>query len=227
MPDYEYEAMDRFGVSAPPSKPPTGPRPSRSCSTTGSRRVPWRRSAANPGPSTESPVVPRHRHRHRPSDASYTDPPDVAPRELDGFGWTYDFSSMRAKFGLPLLLVGVAAITVSWRFLPAAIFGLFFAAIGLRILQVARTEARSRLQAWRHGTTVRGRVTSVGSDTSIRINGRPAFPVEYEFDTGGETHRGRRSTFNPAITVYAPDDAIWVVHDPDDPQVNAIWPPIR
>jgi len=103
-----------------------------------------------------------------------------------------------------------------------------FAVAGIFMWKRGHREAERKLAALKRGRATRGTLQSVQVDTSQHINHQHPWRIDYEFDLpDGRKHRGRATAWDPSHARRSAGDVMWVVVTDDDPQCNAIWPPIR
>jgi len=163
--------------------------------------------------------------------------PGPAPRRLPG-GYAIRqilFSNVAAFIGLFFaafgLLFGGLGCPLTIVLIPLGLgfcgFGLLFGGLGLLISVPAMRGAQRRLRALRVGEFVRGRIVEVTRDTSQSVNGRHPWLLRYLFDTGTSVHEGTVSAWEWLEGEREPDEPVWVVFLEEDPEVNAIWPPVR
>lgn len=113
--------------------------------------------------------------------------------------------------GFPPMLLGVL------------ISGIFVVA-GAVVCGFSLKSAGARLETLRRGRVTVGRVLGVGHDTSVRVNGRSPWLLEYVFDVDGTRYSGSVSSFDAEITKYAADNPVYVVYMADNPAQNGTWP---
>lgn len=106
------------------------------------------------------------------------------------------------------------------------LFPMLHFTIGVGLLVYAFRSRHMRRHLAVNGVPAVATVEEVELDRSVKVNGRSPHKMEYEFEVLGTTYRGKRSTMNRAVTAHIPDDAIWVVYDPEDPSDNMEWPPL-
>lgn len=110
-----------------------------------------------------------------------------------------------------------------WFMIWVAMFQLL---IGLGMLAYGiRVRLRLR-QLVRHGLVAAASIEGVTLDTSMGPNVHSPFLVHYQFQVGGETYSGRRSTLKRSTNKLVDGDSIWVLYHPDAPGVNVEWTPL-
>ncbi len=101
------------------------------------------------------------------------------------------------------------------------IIGVFLWKKGIRI-------ANEELNPLMNGAHVHGTITSVSQDTSIQINGKSPYQVEFLFEFQGRSIAGDvGNLFDPIVLMKNPGDKIWVVFLPEDPNQSSVWPPMK
>ena len=98
--------------------------------------------------------------------------------------------------------------------------------IGVASIWYALHHRQRRRDLAVNGVAAVAEVSHVGHEPMMKINGKNPFKLEYHFDVNGQTYTGKRRSMNRAMTAHIPDDTIWVVYDPDDPERNMEWPPL-
>ena len=98
--------------------------------------------------------------------------------------------------------------------------GIIFWRKGLRM-------AQHELNPLMNGTVAHGTITSVRENTSVRINGRSPYVIEFTFDAAGQKMTGNvGNLFDENSREKKPGDKVWVVYMMDDPKQSSIWPPL-
>jgi hypothetical protein len=106
----------------------------------------------------------------------------------------------------------------------AGVLLLLMPLVGLVLLLKARRARRRRIRAFTHGTPVVARVTAFAEDTSARINGRHPTRLAWSFEAGGQSYEGALTHMDrAALAPLMHEGQMVVLHDPDDPSVNAPW----
>jgi len=103
--------------------------------------------------------------------------------------------------------------------------GLFFAALGAGIVWFGWREAKSELRALVWGDTAKGELLSVQQNTSIQVNGRYPWRIEFSFEVRGEKQVGSVDCWDDSDGLRQPGEPVWVVYDPEKPNLSALWPP--
>ncbi len=136
-----------------------------------------------------------------------------------------------SSIGIPFLVVGgiVAVAAARGTFVLAIVFGslgVMFAAIGVPMLLTGLGRGRQKLAALEHGAAAEGELVSVELNTSVRINGRSPWAIEYSFPAGGTVVRGTAQSFSRHDGERKAGDRVWVVYLPADPGTSTLWPPV-
>ena len=147
--------------------------------------------------------------------------PPSTPRQLPPkFPRKLKWGNANYKVGLIFILVGIP-------FIPFLGFGLIFSGLGWWLFKKAKTKIEGRLRALEFGEPTKGNITAVYRDTTVKINGRSPFKVEYEFDgRGGTRHADFKTTWNAGVLSHSIGEPIWVVYIPEDPSQSDLWPPL-
>ncbi len=88
--------------------------------------------------------------------------------------------------------------------------------------------ANKKLFALENGIKAEGVLVDIYKDTSQSINGRNPWLLEYEFRTeSGKLITAKKTgAWNKNNRYRRPNDYLWIVYIPDNPEINAIWPPV-
>lgn len=143
-------------------------------------------------------------------------PPPPGPRNIP--------SAYRHRLLLwknPLALVGaIFTIVFCWS--------IIFPIIGLVMWYFGHKKAQNQLNALVDGVAGRAELIEVFRDSSVNVNGRSPWRLVYTFtDQHGEVHEGWVHSWQAVHSRRPPGEAFWVVYMPDDPDQNAVWPPVR
>jgi hypothetical protein len=101
-----------------------------------------------------------------------------------------------------------------------------FAAIGIPMWMAGLKRGRRELRALELGRAVEGRITAVEQDMTQAINNRHPWIITYAFPTAAGTGAGTDTGWEPLNSYRRAGDPVWIVTMDDDPQCNAIWPPV-
>ena len=108
--------------------------------------------------------------------------------------------------------------------IPFLLLGLGFLAAGGIIFRQRIQKARTILKVLREGQDVPGRITSVGMNYSVRVNGQHPWIIRYSFQVAGNNYEGQVTTLSqPHQSLKEGKDA-YVLYLPDAPEYNAIYP---
>lgn len=103
-------------------------------------------------------------------------------------------------------------------------FVLLFPLVGAVLVAGAVRSNRREIRAFRDGHATSGRVTNVGLDRSVRVNGRHPLKVDWTFEVLGRQFEGSLSSLDPEqLRDFRSGDQVTVLYDPDQPKVNTVW----
>lgn len=98
--------------------------------------------------------------------------------------------------------------------------------IGAFLLLAAVRSNRREIRAFTYGQPILARVVFAGPDTSIRVNGRNPFRVDWEFSVDGRVFTGSISSMRLLqLEDLMKAKELVVVYLPDDPRVNTVYLP--
>jgi hypothetical protein len=118
------------------------------------------------------------------------------------------------------LSIGLISSIVGMIFL---ILGIVFLAVGLGLGYWRIKRARTMIELLRNGTPALGQVLSVEGNPYVRVNGQTPFTIAYQFNVIGQIFNGSVTTLNyPAL--LQPGQAVYALYQPDNPQVNTLYP---
>ncbi len=105
---------------------------------------------------------------------------------------------------------------------------IIFPIIGFFLMRYGLKTANKKLFALENGIKAEGVLVDIFKDTSQSINGRNPWLLEYEFRTeSGKLITAKKTgAWNKNNRYRRPNDYLWVVYIPDNPEINAIWPPV-
>jgi hypothetical protein len=163
------------------------------------------------------------------------DPPPAAPRPIaDNYAWKLLWTDGLFIVGFVFLILGgsfaltgiILTITV-----VAAFIGLPFAALGIAMLAGGAALGYGSYQqklgivnVLRNGSAVRGQITGLDQNLNISVNNAHPWTIDYAFDVAGQMYTGRVVTLKTPGPALQPGQPVWVLHLPDEPQKNAIYP---
>lgn len=131
-----------------------------------------------------------------------------------GFGLLFGggLSAMALAFDDPIMFIGAG-------------FGSIFGVVGVLLLRKGLREARAALRALEHGLSIVGTIREVGEDTTVTINSRHPWKIEYAFEVDGRAWTGRASAWEPPS--WTAGQTAHVVYLAEDPAQNTLYPPVR
>jgi hypothetical protein len=101
---------------------------------------------------------------------------------------------------------------------------LLFPSLGFFLAYLGWKSNRNEIRAFTDGRAVVARVTSVGDDYSVTINGRHPLKMEWAFEVGGSQYSGSISALDRSLFGDLTEQKeVVVLYDPMDPDVNTIW----
>lgn len=163
--------------------------------------------------------------------------PGPAPRKLPrGYRarvtfWKNPLAVIGAAFGAFGVLFGGLGCPLTIVLIPLGLgflgFGVLFGGLGALMAFFGVRAGAVRIRALVDGVPARGRIVEVHTDTSQSINGRHPRSIRYVFDAGDGVHEGVATAWEWLDGDRDPDEPCWVVYLPDDPDTNALWPPVR
>jgi len=149
-----------------------------------------------------------------PSKGLAKEPPR-APRELPA-----NYHKKRMNGDVTIIIGKIFVFAFFWT--------IIFPIIGYFLWKSGKERIQNKLKALEEGTPVIGKVVDVYKDTSVAMNGRNPWAMDYSFDTKkAQKGHGTISSWDPSVSEYKTGDKIWVVYMPEDTDINSIWPPIK
>ncbi len=105
---------------------------------------------------------------------------------------------------------------------------IIFPIIGILLMRAGLKTANRKLMALQNGIKAEGVLNEIRKDTSETVNGRHPWLLEYEFTTksGDIISAVKTGAWNKNNRYRKPNDRLWVVYMEDNPDINAIWPPV-
>ena len=157
-------------------------------------------------------------------------PPPDAPRSLPrGFAFRKRFShNISTLLGGAFLFMGAMMILPMAKnqiWLPMLFPG-FFALGGFFLMKQGISAAGKGLRAFRHGIAVQGTIASVSMDLSTRVNNKHPWKIVYHFPVNGHLREGSLVTFESTLCKRV-GQPVWVLHLPEDPDQNTLYPALR
>jgi hypothetical protein len=104
--------------------------------------------------------------------------------------------------------------------------GLLFGGIGGAMLYSGVKTARGKLRPYEFGIAAPGEITDIYHDTTVEVNGRNPWAVQYIFEANGEAYEGKTVTWKYAPKLQKVGNYVWVLYMPDDPEQNVLYPPL-
>ena len=133
------------------------------------------------------------------------------------------FGLLGMVFGV-LGLVLTLAIVTAFVGIPFLLLGIVFLAVGGVLLTGRYREANKTVRVLREGESGCGQITDVRENTSVQINGRFPWILEYEYQVNGQAYAGKVSTMNrpgPQLHAGAP---VRILYLATEPQKSSIYP---
>lgn len=179
---------------------------------------PWcRRSYANyPGPQCSNcgGELPT------PVGQALGRPPPQAPRNLPS-----QYKSNILLWKNPTALVGTIFLGVG-VLTAIVLIGFIFIIVGYFLRKSGIEAGNNKLAALERGQAAQGQILGVTQNTSVSINGRHPWRVEYGFVANGVRVPGSVESFDDSARFHQPGEPIWVVYLAEDPSKNSVWPPL-
>ena len=122
--------------------------------------------------------------------------------------------------GVPLT-IGIVTAFVG---LPFALMGLGFLAGGGYVFYWRYNEALKTARILKFGLAMLGQVTGVSENYSVQVNGRNPWRIDYQFTLNGQEYQKSLTTLNPPGPRVQPRREICVLHLPDAPEYNTLYP---
>jgi hypothetical protein len=128
---------------------------------------------------------------------------------------------------LGLVFTGVGAGTGDLGFLGIGLGVLVtFGGLGSFAARFALRSATNKINALERGRAILGKVTNVYYDTSVKINGRSPWAIEYSFEVEGHGFQGKVQSWDGMAADRKPGQPVHVVYIEQEPDQNAIYPPV-
>ncbi len=145
-------------------------------------------------------------------------------------------NSPMTTIGIVFAIVGLSiacvfpAIGIAVGLVPFAcaggFFGMAFGIIGAAMLYSGIKTARGKLRPYEFGIATPGEIIDIYRDTTVEVNGRNPWAVQYLFEVGSESIEGKSITWKHAPKLQKAGNHVWVLYMPDDPEQNALYPPL-
>ncbi len=142
-------------------------------------------------------------------------PPTSPPRKLP------DIYIKKLKYRSTLFIIGIV-------FIVPFIWSVIFPIIGFFLVRSALRTANRKIAALENGIKAEGVLTDIFKDTSETVNGKHPWRLEYEFKikSGKTIFSKKTGAWNNNNRHRKINDKLWVVYLPENPEINAVWPPI-
>lgn len=160
--------------------------------------------------------------------------PPPAPRQIsNSYIWRLLGSDGGAIAGMVFLFIGVIftviGIPLSFAIVTAFV-GIPFGLLGIVMSVVSGITLYNRFQKMNHtvevlknGEAVLGRIMQLGQNTSVQINGRNPWRIDYQFQINGRNYQGEVSTLSPPYHLR-PGMQSYILFLPEAPNYNALYP---
>lgn len=161
--------------------------------------------------------------------------PPPPPREIsDKYRWilmqadvwsqaAFVFALLGAIFSVVGFFLTIAIIT-AFVGIPFLGMGLLFLGGGGYVLYWRYNEALKAVNILRNGEAVIGQVTSADVNYSVAVNGRNPLTIAYQFHAAGRDYESKVSTLNHLNLQFPPGGQVCVLHLPDQPEYNSLYP---
>ena len=161
--------------------------------------------------------------------------PPLPPRPISGrFVWRLLLTDGWAIAALVFALLGVVfaplglgltvAMVTAFIGIPFAILGVAFLGLAIGAFVWRYWVAQMTVRVLREGDAVRGEIVEVLENYSVTIHGRHPWEIDYEFQAGGQVHRGRARTLNTPGARLRPGSPTFVLYLPGSPENSALYP---
>jgi len=130
-----------------------------------------------------------------------------------------------ALFGCSFTAAGAAAGGLVFAGI-GILFGGLFLVIGGAVLYSGIRHGASKIRPYERGASVLGEITEIYRDTSIEVNGRNPWAVQYQFEANGAAIEGKTRTWKYAPKLKGIGDKVYVLYLPEDPEQNVLYPPL-
>ena len=142
-------------------------------------------------------------------------PPPSVPRKLP------DIYIKKLKYRSTMFIIGIV-------FIVPFIWSVIFPIIGFFLVRSALKTANRKIAALENGIKAEGDLVDIYKDTSESVNERHPWRLDYEFKTrNGELITAKKTgAWSNNNRHRRIGDKLWVVYLRDNPNINAIWPPV-
>ncbi len=135
------------------------------------------------------------------------------------------FFTIGAVFACLFPVIGLASGLVPLLCIGGGLGGLFVVLGGGMLYSGIRT-GLGKIRPYEIGRAALGEITEIYRDTSVDVNGRNPWAVRYQFEAEGQVYEGRATTWKYAPKLHQSGDRVHVLYLPDDPEQNALYPPL-
>ncbi len=127
----------------------------------------------------------------------------------------------KLKYRNTLFIIGIF-------FIVPFFWSVIFPIIGFFLVKYSLKVANRKLEALEKGIATEGRLEDIYRDHSESVNGRHPWRLDYTFKTknGQIIEASKTGAWNPNNAYRRPKDKLWVVYLENNPETNAIWPPV-
>lgn len=142
-------------------------------------------------------------------------PPPPPPRKLPAV------YVRKIKYGNTMFIIGIICIVPFFWSIIFPVIGFFLVRSGLRT-------AKRKIEALENGIKTEGILIDIYRDTRESVNGKHPWRLDYEFTTktGHLIKSKKTGAWNSNNRYRKSDDKLWIVYIPENPEINAIWPPV-
>lgn len=104
---------------------------------------------------------------------------------------------------------------------------LIFLVLGIYLIRRSLKESLSRIYALKYGTATKGVIKEAYTDYSQHINNVHPVRIDYVFHTPNEDYENHFISWDQSNLERVEGEHLWIVFRTEDPNDNAIWPPMR
>lgn len=122
------------------------------------------------------------------------------------------------------LFDGIVSLSPDWL---ALLGGSFFGVIGAALWRFGARRAERWIHALKYGHAVEGTITRVFEDQGQSINDKHPWQIDFSFEAPSGPRNGFVTSWDPMTRSREAGERVWVVFNEDDPDTNALWPPVR
>jgi hypothetical protein len=136
------------------------------------------------------------------------------------------FGCIGIPMGLLFLAIGLGSGEGAMAAVGAVVLAIF-GGLGVGLGRWGWSKAAGIINALERGRATRGKITSVYHDTSVQINGRSPWAIEYRFEAAGKGFEGKVQTWDGEQAERKPGQPVHVVYVESAPEQNALYPPVK